>query len=89
MSPKIQCLIVFGQEVANLLAGVVVTHVFLRILDLCTDYGSRLQTTPTTRGGTVQIVSTPPGNAEQIYRFFVIPALRTRWMADTAPHKSG
>ena len=34
----------------------------------------------------VQIMSTPP---TPVYHFFCKPAMWTRWMAGTAPHKSG
>ena len=39
----------------------------------------------------VQIVSNlpVPNNGNPIYRFLGKPAMRTRWMADAAPHKSG
>ena len=39
----------------------------------------------------VQIVSNPPApsNGGPIYRFLGMPAMRTRWMADAAAHKSG
>ena len=39
----------------------------------------------------VQIVSNPPApsNGGPIYRFLGMPAMRTRWMAGAAAHKSG
>ena len=39
----------------------------------------------------VQIVSNlpAPNNGGPIYRFFGMPAMRTRWMAGAAAHKSG
>ena len=39
----------------------------------------------------VQIVSNPlaPSNGGPIYRFLGMPAMRTRWMAGAAAHKSG
>ena len=38
-----------------------------------------------------QIVSNPPApsNGGPIYRFLGMPAMRTRWMAGAAAHKSG
>ena len=39
----------------------------------------------------VQIVSNPPApsNGGPIYRFLGMPAMRARWMAGAAAHKSG
>ena len=60
--------------------------------------GRRLQTTQHTSEELLrrlqtdmQIVSKPPApsNGAPIFRFWGKPAMQTRWMAGTAPHKSG
>ena len=56
-----------------------------------------LQTTQPTSGGAVTVdssccancVEPPRPNGGTIYRFLGMPAMRTRWMAGAAAHKSG
>ena len=61
------------------------------------DQAARLQTTQPTSGGAVtadssccaNCVEPPrPSNGGPIYRFLGMPAMRTRWMAGAAAHKS-
>ena len=58
-----------------------------------------LETTQPSSGGAVTANSSccancvepprPPSNGDPIYRFFGMPAMRTRWMAGTVAHKNG
>ena len=74
---------------------------FEKVTDLWMKISSpppRLQTTQHTSGGAVTVVSSccancveppAPSNGGPIYRFLGMPAMRTRWMAGAAAHKSG
>ena len=72
------------------------SSVYLPIMDA--DRMNWLQTTQPTSGGAVTadknccancVEPSRPSNGGPIYRFLGMPAMRTRWMAGAAAHKSG